>query len=72
MTSYLTSLDIISLSCTDFEKMPVKILKAAQNGGILPFNGQGHELIFFYYRKGISSHQTASFEILRMKIGSAV
>ena len=27
---------------------------------------------FFYYRKGTSSHQTASFEILRIKIGSAV
>ena len=26
---------------------------------------------FFYHRKGISSHRTASFEILRIKIGSA-
>ena len=52
--------------------MPVKILKAEQNGGFWPFEGQGQESIFFYPRKGTSSHQTASFEILRKKIGSAV
>ena len=72
ITSYLTSIDIFSLSRTVFEKMPIKILKATQNGGIWPFKGQGHKSIFFYYRKGTSSHQTASFEILHMKIGSAV
>ena len=72
MTSYLTSMNTISLSRTVFEIMPVKILKAEQNGGFWPFKGQGQESIFFYHRKGTSSHQTASFEILRIKIGSAV
>ena len=72
MTSYLTSMDTISLSRTVFEIMPVKILKAEQNGGFWPFKGQGQVSIFFYHRKGSSSHQTASFEILRIKIGSAV
>ena len=52
--------------------MPVKILKAEQNGGFRPFKGQGQGSSFFYDRKGSSSHQTASFEILRIKIGSAV
>ena len=72
MTSYLTSMDTISLSLTVLEIMPVKILKAEQNGGFWPFIGQGQVSIFFYHRKGTSSHQTASFEILRIKIGSAV
>ena len=72
MTSYLTSMDTISLSRTVLEIMPVKILKAEQNGGFWPFKGQGQVEIFFYHRKGTSSHQTASFEILRIKIGSAV
>ena len=72
MTSYLTSMDTISLSRTVLEIMPVKILKAEQNGGFWPFKGQGQVSIFFYHRKGTSSHQTASFEILRIKIGSAV
>ena len=72
MTSYLTSMDTISLSLTVVEIMPVKILKAEQNGGFWPFKGQGQRSIFFYHRKGTSSHQTASFEILRIKIGSAV
>ena len=72
MTSYLTSMDTISLSRTVLEIMPVKILKAEQNGGFWPFKGQGQGSIFFYHRKGSSSHQTASFEILRIKIGSAV
>ena len=72
MTSYLTSMDTISLSRTVFEIMPVKILKAEQNGGFWPFKGQGPKSIFFWHRKGTSSHQTAFFEILRIKIGSAV
>ena len=72
MTSYLTSMVIISLSRTVLEIMPVKILKAEQNGGFWPFKGQDQVSIFFYHRKGTSSHQTASFEILRIKIGSAV
>ena len=72
MTSYLTSMNTISLSRTVFEIMPVKILKAEQNGGFWPFKNQGQKSIFFYHRKGTSSHQTASFEILRIKIGSAV
>ena len=42
--------------------------KAEQNIGFWLFKSQGQESIF-YHRKGISSHQTASFEILRMKIG---
>ena len=52
--------------------MPVKILKASQNDGIRPLKGQGHESIFVYYRKGTSSHQMATFEILRIKISLAV
>ena len=72
MTSYLTSMDTISLSLTVLEIMPVKILKAKQYGGFWPFKGQGQRSIFFYHRKGTSSHQTASFEILRIKIGLAV
>ena len=40
-TSYLTSLDTISLSLTVLEIMPVKISKAEQNGGFWPFKGQG-------------------------------
>ena len=47
MNSYLTSIDIFSLSRTVFEIMPVKVLKAKQNGGIWPFKGQGHQSIFF-------------------------
>ena len=72
MTSYLTSMDTISLSRTVLEIMPVKILKAEQNGGFRPFKGQGQKSIFFLHRKGTSSYKTASFEILRIKIGSAV
>ena len=72
MTSYSTSMDTISLSLTVFEIMPVKILKAEQNGGFRPFKGQDQGPIFFCHKKGSSSHQTASFEILRIKIGSAV
>ena len=60
MTSYLTSMDTISLSRTVLEIMPVKILKAEQNGGFWPFKGQGQASIFFYHKKGTSSHQTAS------------
>ena len=41
MTSYLTSMNTISLSRTVLEIMPVKILKAEQNGGFWPFKGQG-------------------------------
>ena len=43
MTSYLTSMNTISLSRTVVEIMPVKILKAEQNGGFWPFKGQGQE-----------------------------
>ena len=52
--------------------MPVKILKAEQNGGFWPFQGQGHWPIFSNSRKGSDSHQTASNDVLRVKIGSAV
>ena len=72
MIFYLTPMNTISLSRTILEIMPVKILKAEQNGGFSPFKGQGQESIFFYHRKGTSSHRTASFEILRIEIGSAV
>ena len=72
MTSFSTSVDTISLSRTVLEIMPVKVLKATQNGGILPFQGQGHQPIFFISKKGSDSCQTASIDILRVKIGSAV
>ena len=72
MTSYLTSIDTFSLSRTVFEKIRVKILRVEQNGGFWPFQGQGHWPIFFISRKGSDSHQTASIDILRVKIGSAV
>ena len=72
MTSYLTSMDTFSLSRTVFEKIRVKILRVKQNGGFWPFKGQGHWPIFFISRKGSDSHQTASIDILRVKIGSAV
>ena len=72
MTSYLTSMNTISLSRTVFDIMPVKILKAEQNGGFWPFQGQGHWPIFSNSRKGSDSHQTASNDVLRVKIGSAV
>ena len=72
MTSYLTSMNTISLSRTVLEIMLVKFLKAEQNGGFWPFKGQGQVSIFFYHRKGTFSHQTASFEIWCIKIGSAV
>ena len=47
MISYLTSMDTISLSRTVLEIMPVKILKAEQNGGFWLFKGQGQESISF-------------------------
>ena len=72
MTSYLTSMDIISLSRTVLEIMPVKNFRVKQNGGFWPFEGQGHWPIFFISRKGSDSHQTASIDVLRVKIGSAV
>ena len=37
MISYLTSINTFSVSRTVFEIMPVKILKAEQNGGFWPF-----------------------------------
>ena len=72
MTSYSTSMNTISLSRTVFEIMPVKILKAEQNGGFWLFQGQGHWPIFSNSRKGSDSHQTASNDVSRVKIGSAV
>ena len=72
MTSYLTSIYIFFLSRTVFEKIRVKILRVKQNGGFWPFQGQGHWPIFFNSRKGSDSHQTASIDILRVEIGSAV
>ena len=56
MTSYLTSMNTISLSRTVFEIMPVKVSKAEQNGGFWPFQGQGHWPIFSNFRKGSGSH----------------
>ena len=52
--------------------MPVKILKAEQNGGFRPFKGQGQDSIFSIIEKDHPLTKTASFEILRIKIGSAV
>ena len=72
MTSYLTSIDTFSLSRTVFEKIRVKVFRVKQNGGFWPFQGQGHWPIFFISRKGSDSHQTASNDVLRVKIGSAV
>ena len=72
MTSYLTSIDIFSLSRTVFEKIRVKNFRVKQNGGFWPFQGQGHWPIFFISRKGSDSHQTASNDVLHVKIGSAV
>ena len=72
MTSYLTSMDTFSLSRTVFEKIRVKIFRVKQNGGFWPFQGQGHRPIFFISKKGSDSHQTASNDVLRVKIGSAV
>ena len=51
MTSHLTSMNTISLSRTVLEIMPVKILKAEQNGGFWPFKGQGQGSIFFCHKK---------------------
>ena len=51
MTSYLTSMNTISLSRTVLEIMPVKILKAEPNGGFWPFKGQGQESIFSIIEK---------------------
>ena len=72
MIFYLTSIDNFSLSRTVFEKIRVKIFRVKQNGGFWPFQGQGHWPIFFISRKGSDSHQTASSDVLRVKIGSAV
>ena len=72
MTSYLISMDTYSLSRTVFEKIRVKIFWVKQNGGFWPFQGQGHRPIFFISRKGSDSHQTASNDVFRVKIGSAV
>ena len=69
MNSYLTSIDTSSLSRTVFEKIRVKICMVKQNGGFWPFQGQGHWPIFFNSRKGSDSHQTASNDVLRVKIG---
>ena len=56
MASYLTSMNTISLSRTVLDIMPIKILKAEQNGGFWPFQGQGHWPIFSISRKGSDSH----------------
>ena len=72
MTSYLTSIDTFSLSRTVFEKIRVKIFSVKQNGGFWPFQGQGLWPIYFISRRGPDSHQTASNDVSRVKIGSAV
>ena len=64
MTSYLTSMDTISLSRTVLEIMPVKILKAEQNGGFWPFKGQGQESIFFLsYKRHLLSPNSVVWDI---------
>ena len=72
MTFYLTSIDTFSLSRTVSEKNRVEILKAEQNGGIWPFQGQGHQPIFVISKTGSNSRQSASIDISRVKIGSTV
>ena len=53
MISYLTSIDTFSLSRTVSKKNRFKILKVAQNGGILLFQDQGHWPIFFISEKRV-------------------
>ena len=72
MTYYLTYVYIFSLSRTVFEKIRVKIFRVKQIGGFWPFQSQGHWPIFFISRKESDSHQTASNDVYRVKIGSAV
>ena len=72
MTSYLTSIDTSSLSRTVSEKIWVKIFRVKQNGGFWPFQDQGHWPIYFISRKWSDSHQTASNDVLRVKIDSAL
>ena len=43
-----------------FREIRVKVFRVKQNGGLWPFQGQGHWPIFFYSRNGSDSHQTAS------------
>ena len=71
-TSYLTSIDIFCLSRTVFEEIRVKKFRVKQNGGFWSFQGQGHWPIFFIPKKWSNFHQTASNDVLRVKIGSAV
>ena len=71
MTSYLTFMDTISLSHTVREIMPIKILMVKQIGGFWPFKGQGRASIFSI-KNCTFSQETASFEILYIKIGSPV
>ena len=66
---YYTSIDTFSISRTVSKKNRFKILKVAWNGGIWPFQGQGHWPIFFISRKGSDSCQTALIDISRVKIG---
>ena len=70
MTSYLTFIDTFSLSPTASEKIRVKNLKVTLNGGICPFQGQGHRTIFFISEKGLT--QMASIDTSCVKIGPAV
>ena len=71
-TSCLTSIDTFFLSRTVFEKIRVKIFRVKQNGRFWPFQGQSRWPICFIPRIGSDSHQTASIDVLRVKIGSAV
>ena len=68
MTSYLTFMDTVSLSCTVLEIFDFKVFRV----WLWPLTPEGQGSIFLCHRKGTSSHQTASFEIPRTKIGSAV
>ena len=65
MTFYLNSIDTFSLSRTVSKKNRFKILKVAQNGGIWPFQSQGHWPIFFISKIGSDSSQTALTDIER-------
>ena len=72
MTFYLTSMDTISLSRTVLEIMPVKILKAAQMAEFDLLKVKVINRFFSNIEKAPPLTQMASFEISRIKIGSAV
>ena len=63
MITHLTFMDTISLSCIVFVKTPVKILMAAQNGGLWPFRDQGHKSIFYSIKRHLLSPNGVVWDI---------